>query len=69
MVVFRRIYQNDRGIWQVEFERDGRLLYFSLRTRLEAVAEAKAEQYRRGLALAEYHDRLATDFGEDRPEK
>jgi hypothetical protein len=50
MVVFRRIYQNDRGIWRLEFERDGRLFHFSLRTRLEAVAEAKAEQYRRDLA-------------------
>lgn len=40
-----RIYQSDRGIWHVEFERDGRRLWSSLRTKDEREAKQKVAQW------------------------
>jgi hypothetical protein len=48
-VTYRRIYRHTNGIWRLEYERDGMLYHFSLRTRDEATARAKADQYQRDL--------------------
>lgn len=48
-VAFNRLYQTARGIWQLEYARDGQLCHFSLRTRDDEKARAKADQWRRDL--------------------
>lgn len=53
MIVFRRIYKSERGWWHCEVERDGVISYFSLRTKDEYIAAAKAEKYKRSLARIE----------------
>jgi hypothetical protein len=40
-----RMYRHTNGIWRGEYERDGRLYYFSLRTRDEAEAQRKWDRY------------------------
>jgi hypothetical protein len=37
-VTYPYLYKSSRGIWHVEFKRDGKLLYSSMRTRDEAQA-------------------------------
>jgi hypothetical protein len=42
-----RIFKSDRGIWQIEFERNGKVVWSSLRTRDEAEANRKRQRYER----------------------
>lgn len=39
------LYQSDKGIWHVRFERYGQARYSSLRTRSEAAARRKLDSY------------------------
>jgi hypothetical protein len=49
-----RIYRHTNGIWRAEIERDdGKLIWFSLRTRDEAMAKQKWERYLE--LVARYH--------------
>jgi hypothetical protein len=40
-----RLYKHTNGIWRAAYERDGRLYYFSLRTRDEKTAQRKWIRY------------------------
>ncbi len=46
-----RIYLSDKSVWHAEICRDGRLRYFSLRTKNEAEARCKWHRYMRDLEV------------------
>lgn len=52
-----RIYRNRiNGIWRIEFERDGKLYWSSLRTRDEVKARRKWEEYVKSVRGPEHRE-------------